>query len=172
MTWNACGRVRPGRSDKVRLTVLALGTRMPAWVDQAVADYVRRLPPEIGFELRELPLARRRGGGADPRAISKEADSVREALPDRSRLVALDVRGRSFSTEQLARKLSDWQMTGQNYSMVIGGPDGIDRSLLRQAELRWSLSPLTIPHPLVRVLLVEQLYRAWTINAGHPYHRS
>jgi 23S rRNA (pseudouridine1915-N3)-methyltransferase len=84
----------------------------------------------------------------------------------------LDVQGRSLSTEQLAARLADWQMSGNNYSLVIGGPDGVDRSLLQQAELCWSLSPLTLPHPLVRVVLVEQLYRAWTINAGHPYHRS
>ena len=84
----------------------------------------------------------------------------------------LDVEGRSFTTEQLADRLQAWQMSGDNYSLVIGGPDGVDPSLLDDAQLRWSLSPLTLPHPLVRVLLVEQLYRAWTINAGHPYHRS
>ena len=87
-------------------------------------------------------------------------------------LVVLDVAGRSFSTEQLAGRLSEWRMSGDNYSLLIGGPDGVEESVLRQAGLRWSLSPLTLPHPLVRVVLVEQLYRAWTITTGHPYHRS
>jgi 23S rRNA (pseudouridine1915-N3)-methyltransferase len=87
-------------------------------------------------------------------------------------LIVLDVTGRSFSTEQLAVELLEWQMSGCNYSLVIGGPDGVDNHLLQQADQLWSLSPLTLPHPLVRILLVEQLYRAWSINAGHPYHRS
>ena len=96
----------------------------------------------------------------------------RDALPARDKLVVLDVTGRSFSTEALAGRLADWQMSGDNVSLVIGGPDGVEPALLQEAELCWSLSPLTLPHPLVRVVLVEQIYRAWTINAGHPYHRS
>ena len=151
----------------MRLTIIALGTRMPDWIERGIGEYSKRFPAEIKLELRELPLAPR---GAQ--ALSRECQRVRKSLPKRDRLVVLDVTGRSFSTEQLAVKLADWQMSGSNYSLVIGGPDGLDSSLLQQAELCWSLSPLTFPHPLVRVLLVEQLYRAWTINAGHPYHRS
>ena len=151
----------------MRLTIIALGKRMPDWVERGFGEYSKRFPPEIKLQLRELPLAPR-----GPQALSLEAQRVRKALPQRDRLVVLDMAGRSFSTEQLAGKLAGWQMSGSNYSLVIGGPDGIDSSLLQQADLCWSLSPLTLPHPLVRVLLVEQLYRAWTINAGHPYHRS
>lgn len=156
----------------MKLTVLALGTRMPGWVEDGVREYHKRLPPELKLEIRELPLASRGRDATPARVVAREAKSVREALPARDRLVVLDVAGRSLSTEQLARRLADWQMSGDNYSLVIGGPDGVDQGLLDDADLRWSLSPLTLPHPLVRVLLVEQLYRAWTINAGHPYHRS
>jgi 23S rRNA (pseudouridine1915-N3)-methyltransferase len=155
----------------VRITLLAVGTRMPAWVDSAVAEYSKRLPPELRFEIRALPIANRSGGNT-AQAMAREGKSIRDAMPRRDRLVALDVAGRALSTEQLAAHLSAWQMSGDNYSLVIGGPDGIEGSLLEKSNMRWSLSPLTLPHPLVRVVVVEQLYRAWTINAGHPYHRS
>jgi 23S rRNA (pseudouridine1915-N3)-methyltransferase len=156
----------------VRLTILALGTRMPGWVEQAVAEYSKRFPPEIKLELREIPLPQRGKDNNTARLMAQEAELLRKAVPDRDRVVVLDVKGSAWSTEQLATRLEDWQMSACNYSLIIGGPDGLDSALLKQADLRWSLSPLTLPHPLVRVLLVEQLYRAWTINAGHPYHRS
>jgi 23S rRNA (pseudouridine1915-N3)-methyltransferase len=155
----------------VKLTVLAMGTRMPAWVEAGVGEYCKRLPPELKIDIRELPLANR-GNQSQARAVALESATIRGALKPRDRLVVLDVEGRSFSTEALAKRLEDWQMSGNNVSLVIGGPDGVEESLLREAELCWSLSPLTLPHPLVRVVLVEQLYRAWTINAGHPYHRN
>jgi 23S rRNA (pseudouridine1915-N3)-methyltransferase len=155
----------------VKITILALGSRMPDWVDSGVSEYSKRMPPEFKLELRELPLAQR-GKSGNPQAITRECDAIRKAHPPQDRLIVLDVTGRSFSTEQLAGRLSDWRMSASNYSLVIGGPDGVDSSLLKQADLLWSLSPLTLPHPLVRILLVEQLYRAWTINAGHPYHRN
>ena len=113
-----------------------------------------------------------RGKSGNPQAVTQESAAIRKALPVGDRMVVLDVTGKSLSTQQLATRLADWQMSGVNYSLVIGGPDGVEPALLSESELNWSLSPLTLPHPLVRVLLVEQLYRAWTINAGHPYHRS
>ena len=155
----------------MKLTILALGTRMPDWVERGVAEYSKRLPPEIKLEWRELPLAAR-GKSGNSQAVVREAETIRKALPSQDRLVILDVLGRSFSTEKLANTLADWQMSGMNYSIVIGGPDGVEQALLQEADLLWSLSPLTLPHPLVRVVLAEQLYRAWSINAGHPYHRS
>ena len=155
----------------MRLTLVALGNRMPGWVEEGVAEYRKRLPPELRLEIRELPLANRSNTSVAS-AVEKEGRAIRDAVPARDRLVILDVSGRSFSTEQLAERLSQWQMSGDNYSLVVGGPDGVEPSLLREADLTWSLSPLTLPHPLVRVVLAEQLYRAWTINAGHPYHRS
>jgi 23S rRNA (pseudouridine1915-N3)-methyltransferase len=144
---------------------------MPGWVEQGAGEYRKRLPPELKLELKELALAQRGRGSDAGRAMAKESEAMRKAIPRGDRVIALDVTGRSFSTEDLAGRLQDWQMSGSNYSLLIGGPDGIDSALLQEAELRWSLSPLTLPHPLVRVLLVEQLYRAWTINTGHPYHR-
>lgn len=144
---------------------------MPVWVEQAVSEYSKRFPAEIKLSLRELPMAQRGKDGNVARAMAQEAEAMRKALAPRDRVVALDVGGRSWSTEQLAGQLADWQMSAENYSLLIGGPDGLDPSLLREAHARWSLSALTLPHPLVRVILVEQLYRAWTINAKHPYHR-
>jgi 23S rRNA (pseudouridine1915-N3)-methyltransferase len=155
----------------LKLTVLAVGTRMPAWVESGVGEYSKRMPPELKLQWRELPLAAR-GKSGNSQAIARETDAIRKALPPQDRLVVLDVAGHSFSTGKLAEKLALWQMSGMNYSIVIGGPDGVGKSLRQQAELLWSLSPLTLPHPLVRVVLVEQLYRAWSINAGHPYHRA
>lgn len=144
---------------------------MPVWVEQAVSEYSKRFPAAIKLSLRELPMAQRGKDGNVARAVAQEAEAMRKALAPRDRVVALDVGGRSWSTEQLAGQLADWQMSAENYSLLIGGPDGLDPSLLREAHARWSLSALTLPHPLVRVILVEQLYRAWTINAKHPYHR-
>ena len=156
----------------MRLTILALGTRMPGWVEQAVAEYSKRFPPGIKLELREIALPQRGKDNNTSRLVAQEAELLRKAIPEHDRVVALDVEGSAWSTGQLAARLEEWQMSACNYSLLIGGPDGLDDALLKQADLRWSLSPLTLPHPLVRVVLVEQLYRAWTINAGHPYHRS
>lgn len=144
---------------------------MPAWVEQGVAEYQKRLPREIQLNLRELPLAQR-GQGSAQQAMDKEAQALRKAMGARDRIIALDVKGKPWSTEELAQQLQSWQMSGSDYSLIIGGPDGIAPDLLASAEQRWSLSALTLPHPMVRVLVVEQLYRAWSINAGHPYHRS
>ena len=150
---------------------MAVGTRMPAWVEQAVAEYSKRLPPEIKLAFKELPLAQRGKDNNPARAMAQEAVAIRRAIPERDKVIVLDVAGRSWATQQLADKLAQWQMSTENYSLLIGGPDGLDPDLLREADQSWSLSPLTLPHPLVRVILVEQLYRAWTINVAHPYHR-
>jgi 23S rRNA (pseudouridine1915-N3)-methyltransferase len=156
----------------MRLTVITVGGKMPAWVSEGVADYSRRLPREIRLEWRELPLARR-GRDTSPEQLRlREGEQILKTLPEGDRVIALDVRGTAWSTEQLAEQLSDWQMAGTNVSLLIGGPDGLSQDCLQRARQRWSLSALTLPHPLVRVLLAEQLYRAWTITAGHPYHRA
>jgi 23S rRNA (pseudouridine1915-N3)-methyltransferase len=156
----------------MRISLIAVGTRMPAWVEDGVAEYSRRLPPEIQFEIRELALGRR-GKNADiVRAMAEEGDAMLAAIPARDRVIALDVRGRSLATEQLAVKLAAWQMEGDDVSLLVGGPDGLDPRCLDRAAEKWSLSALTLPHPLVRVLIAEQLYRAWSINHNHPYHRA
>ena len=154
----------------MRLRILAVGTRMPAWVETAVQEYARRLPPELALEIVEVPLGRR-ARGADPAAVAEEGRALLKAVGVRDMLVALDIAGEPWSTSGLAARLAAWQGTGGNCCFLVGGPDGLDRSCLERARARWSLSALTLPHPLVRVLLAEQLYRAWTISAGHPYHR-
>jgi len=155
----------------MRLSVIAVGTKMPAWVSQGVAEYGKRMPRELKLAWREIPLARR-GRDANPQQLcSREGEQMLKAIPDGDRVVALDVQGKRISTEQLAEQLRAWQMSGDNYSLLIGGPDGLGPECLERAQLRWSLSDLTLPHPLVRILLAEQLYRAWTITVNHPYHR-
>ena len=155
----------------MRLKIIAVGTKMPAWVETGAAEYTRRMPPELKVEWCELALGQR-GKGADlKRAIAREGDAMLKAIGRSDKVVALDVKGKPWSTEQLASQLADWQFQGCDYSFLIGGPDGLAPECLARADLKWSLSPLTMPHPLVRILLAEQLYRAWTINAGHPYHK-
>lgn len=144
---------------------------MPKWVEQGVDEYCKRLPPELKLEVKEIALGKR-GKGADiRRAIASEGQQMLAAIGDRDRVVALDVKGKPWSTEQLASNLADWQLGGSNISLLVGGPDGLAEECLQRADQRWSLSALTLPHPLVRIVLAEQLYRAWTINNNHPYHR-
>ena len=157
----------------MRITVLAVGGKMPAWVGEGVAEYSKRLPRELRLDWRDLPLAQRSKKNADTAALrEKEGDQILKAIPEGDRVVALDVRGKSWSTEELAGQLGNWQMEGINVSLLIGGPDGLSPACLERADTRWSLSALTLPHPLVRVLLAEQIYRAWTITVNHPYHRA
>ncbi len=155
----------------MKLRLLAVGTRMPVWVEAGFADYAARFPPECRLELKEIP-AGRRGKARDPRrAVTEEGARLRAALPKRAHVVALDERGQSWSTAQLARELAGWLRNGQDAAFLIGGPDGLAADLLARAQQRWSLSPLTLPHALVRVLVAEQLYRAWSVLKNHPYHR-
>ena len=155
----------------MRLSILAVGGKMPAWVNEGLAEYSKRLPRELQLNWREIPLARRTKDKTTQQVREAESEQLLKAVPAGDRVIALDVRGKSWTTEGLAKQLQDWQMSGDNFSILIGGPDGLSPACLSRADLRWSLSDLTLPHPLVRVVLVEQLYRAWTITANHPYHR-
>lgn len=155
----------------MRIRIIAVGTKMPGWVEQGVKEYQKRLPPEWNLELKELPLGRR-GKGADlKRAIYSEGQQMLAAIGAGDTVVALDVLGKPWTTEQLACECLAWQDSGNNISLLIGGPDGLAAECLAVAHKRWSLSALTLPHPVVRIVLTEQLYRAWTINNNHPYHR-
>ncbi len=155
----------------MRIKLLAVGTRMPAWVESGVAEYRKRLPAEFSLDIQEIPLAKR-GKNADiRRARQQEGEALLKAVPRDDLIVALDVTGRSLSTEKLAETLGGWYDEGHNVSLLVGGPDGLDPMCLQQAGQRWSLSAMTLPHPLVRVMLAEQIYRAWSILQGHPYHR-
>jgi len=155
----------------MRISLIAVGTKMPAWVGQGVQEYGKRMPRELKLEWREIPLARRGKDAHAQQLRTREGEQIIKAIPAGDRVIALDVRGKRISTEQLAQQLEDWRMSGDNYSLLIGGPDGLSRECLERADMRWSLSDLTLPHPLVRILLAEQLYRAWTITVNHPYHR-
>ncbi|WP_207063863.1 23S rRNA (pseudouridine(1915)-N(3))-methyltransferase RlmH [Motiliproteus sp. SC1-56] len=155
----------------MRIKLITLGTRMPSWVTEGYQEYAKRFGSGVTLELQELALGHR-GKGSDPaRAIQREGDQMLAAIPKGDLVVVLDVKGRPWSTEQLADKLAGWQMDGSDLSLLVGGPDGLDPRCLARADQRWSLSALTLPHPLVRVLLAEQLYRAWTLLQGHPYHK-
>ncbi|WP_123712169.1 23S rRNA (pseudouridine(1915)-N(3))-methyltransferase RlmH [Sinobacterium caligoides] len=156
----------------MRIRIIAVGSKMPKWVEEGVAEYRKRLPATFKLDFIEIALGKR-GKGADlARAIASESKEMLAQVPAGSKVVALDVLGKSWSTEKLAANLADWQMHSPDVCLLIGGPDGLSRDCLQRADLKWSLSALTMPHPLVRVLLTEQVYRAWTINQGHPYHRS
>lgn len=155
----------------MRVSLICIGTKMPAWVEEGVAEYRKRLPAEIQFDIKELPLPKRGKNTDIRRAISQEGEAMIGAIPAGDRVIALDVLGKAVSTHGLAEALANWQMDGENVSILVGGPDGLSAKCLSLARQKWSLSAMTLPHPLVRVLFAEQLYRAWTINNNHPYHR-
>lgn len=156
----------------VNINLIAIGTRMPAWVNEAYREYARRLPRECRLHLTEIPLAQRVKSRNVERAVAEEGKRMLAELSPAEHVIALDVNGRSWSTEQLAGQFQQWMQEGRGISLLVGGPDGLSDACLERARQRWSLSPLTLPHALVRVLLAEQLYRAWTLMVGHPYHRA
>ena len=155
----------------MRVKVIAVGTRMPEWVTSGVREYQKRLPREWRFEWLELPLGGRGKSRDVNKAVLSEGQSILAAIGKQDRIIALDVKGKPWDTPQLSSQLSNWQMAGQDVSLLIGGPDGLSAECLQQASQRWSLSPLTLPHPLVRIILIEQLYRAWSLLNNHPYHK-
>ena len=156
----------------MQLLVAAVGQRMPGWVTEAWTEYARRLPPVLSLSLREISLAKRGKNADTKRLTATESAALYEAMPARARVIALDVQGRTWSTQELATNLEEWMGEGRDVGFMIGGPDGIDTDIMQKADTRLSLGPLTLPHPLVRVVLAEQLYRAWTITQNHPYHRA
>lgn len=155
----------------MKLQLVAVGTKMPAWVETGFQEYVRRFPKDMPFELLEIP-AGKRGKNADiKRILEKEGEQTLAVIPKGNRIVTLDIPGKPWTTEQLAEQLERWKQDGRDVSFLIGGPEGLAPSCKAAADQSWSLSPLTLPHPLVRVVVAESLYRAWSITANHPYHR-
>jgi len=153
----------------MQLLLCAVGRKMPGWVQQGTEEYQKRLPRQWQFTIRET--AQSKLGSADLNK-AKETEVMLASLPERAHLVALDNRGETWSTKELADRLTQWQGLGKPVCLMIGGPDGLHDDALDRSQQRWSLSPLTFPHPLVRVLVVEQLYRAHSLNINHPYHRA
>ena len=154
----------------MKLLIVAVGLRVPDWAQTAYDDYAKRFPPELKVELKAVKTEAR-GSKTVEALMAAERERIEAAIPRGARVVALDERGTSLTTVALAQKLKAWQLENDAVALVIGGPDGLDPEYKRNAHERIRLSDLTLPHAMVRVLLAEQLYRAWSINANHPYHR-
>jgi len=148
--------------------MLAVGKKMPSWVTAGYQEYARRFPSHCRLEIREVAQAK----VGNPSAIrDKEGEKLIQAVPRNTRVIALDVSGQAWNTPTLARQLEIWKSGGQDVCLLVGGPEGLSAAALATAHQSWSLSPLTFPHPLVRIVVAEQLYRAESILRGHPYHR-
>ena len=155
----------------MRIRLVSVASRMPRWVEDGYQEYAKRLPAELALELVEIPLATR-GKNADiARLMRREGEQMLAAVQPGERIVTLEVTGKPWSTEQLAQELERWRLEARNVNLMVGGPEGLAPEVCARSEQRWSLSPLTLPHPLVRILIGEQIYRAWTLLSGHPYHK-
>ncbi|WBA15450.1 23S rRNA (pseudouridine(1915)-N(3))-methyltransferase RlmH [Salinivibrio proteolyticus] len=155
----------------MKIQLIAVGNKMPKWVEQGFAEYQRRFPKDMPLELIEIP-AGKRGKNADiARILQKEGEAMLAAVNRGSRIVTLDIPGRPWDTPQLAEQLEKWKLDARDVAILIGGPEGLAPECKAAAEQSWSLSPLTLPHPLVRIVMAESLYRAWSLTTNHPYHR-
>ena len=155
----------------MKLVIAAVGTRMPGWVDEGFADYAKRMPRELPMELAAVKAEPRSEGKTVETMMGAEAQRLRGVLPSHCRLIALDERGTELTTQNLAQRLQRWMQEGDDTAFLIGGPDGLDPALKREANEQVRLSGLTLPHAMVRVMLAEALYRASSVIRGHPYHR-
>ncbi len=156
----------------MHIRLLAVGDRQPSWVDEAFGTYTGRFPREWKFRLDVLPTVRRNKNDKSRQAMEAEGEQILGRLNAAEQVVLLDERGKQFSSKGLAGHLSDWQSDGRDLAFVVGGPDGVSDSVRQRADMTWSLSQLTLPHGLARVLFAEQLYRAHSLQTGHPYHRA
>lgn len=156
----------------MKIELMAIGTKMPTWVQQGFTEYQKRLPKDCELILTELPMTPRTKTGNVELWKDKDSETLLKAIPAQSLVIALDERGKNFSSEQLAERLESWRESTQHLSLLIGGPDGLSDTCKTRASALWSLSALTLPHPLVRIIVAEQLYRAWTLLQDHPYHRA
>ncbi len=145
---------------------------MPKWVQEGYAEYAKRLPKSCALKLIELPMAARGKNNSVENLKAEEAKRILAAVPKGARLVVLDEHGQQVTTKGLADKLEDWLGGGQDIALIVGGPDGLDKDIIQKAQWKWGLSNLTLPHPMVRILVAEQLYRAWSVTQNHPYHRA
>lgn len=156
----------------MKIHLLAVGTRMPDWIKSGYREYAERLPRECALNLVEIP-AGKRGVNLDvARIVRDEGERLLAAVPVGSRRIALDERGQEWSTVELAEQLAGWLQDGRDLSLLVGGPDGLDSGCRARTDGLWALSRLTLPHPLVRVIVAEQIYRAWSLLHHHPYHRA
>ncbi|GMR17661.1 MAG: 23S rRNA (pseudouridine(1915)-N(3))-methyltransferase RlmH [Gammaproteobacteria bacterium] len=155
----------------MRICIVSVGKQMPAWVEQAFQAYQKRLPSRFQLQLTEVPAGRRTKGADLVRISREETKRILAAVPDGYRIIALERTGKTMTSTQLAAAMKDYMNNGENLAIITGGPEGLDDECLEKANEVWSLSALTLAHPVVRVVLAEQLYRAWSIIQNHPYHR-
>ena len=155
----------------MQISLIAIGHRMPDWVTQGFDEFARRMPPECQLKLIELPLSKRSKGSDIVRLMEQEGERMLAAIPKDALVVSLEVEGKAWTTPQLSTQLEGWLQMGRNVALLVGGPEGLAKACQAKAEVRWSLSPLTLPHPLVRIVVAEQLYRAMSIIKNHPYHK-
>lgn len=156
----------------MKLIIIAVGLRMPDWVETAWQDYAKRMPADCAIELKEVKPEPRTSGKTPAQMMQAEAKRIEAAIPANALTIVLDERGKDITTMQLAKTMQTWRDSGQDIAILIGGPDGLDAELKNRYPNKLRLSSLTLPHPMVRVLLAEQLYRAWAITVNHPYHRA
>ncbi|WP_025673784.1 23S rRNA (pseudouridine(1915)-N(3))-methyltransferase RlmH [Salinivibrio socompensis] len=155
----------------MKIQLIAVGNKMPKWVQQGFEEYQRRFPKDMPLELVEVAAGKRSKNADITRILQKEGEAMLAAVHRGSRIVTLDIPGKPWNTPQLASQLEKWKLDGRDVAILIGGPEGLAPDCKAAAEQSWSLSPLTLPHPLVRVLMAESLYRAWSLTTNHPYHR-
>jgi len=156
----------------MQLIIAAIGHKMPAWIETGFQEYAKRMPPECKLVLKEIkPIDRASNKNAEA-VMAQERTRIEAVLPKGGRMIALDERGQDLTTMQMSQLLTQWQQQGGDVTFVIGGADGLDADLKKNADMLIRISSLTLPHGLVRVLLAEQLYRAWSITQNHPYHRT
>jgi len=155
----------------MQIHLITIGNRMPAWVQQGYDEYAKRLPRECELTLKEIAPGKRGKNSDVARIVRDEGDRMLAAIPQGAHVVSLDLPGKPWTTPELAQAMQRWLESGQNIALLIGGPEGLAESAKQAARESWSLSRLTFPHPLVRIVVAEQLYRAWSILQNHPYHR-
>lgn len=155
----------------MQIHFICIGQKMPKWIQDGYQEYAKRLPKSCELKLVELPVAKRNKTSNLDKLKQQETEKILASLPKHATLIALDEHGENLSTTGLASKLTDWLAAGKDLALIVGGPDGLSQEILQQASWKWSLSKLTLPHPLVRVVVAEQIYRAWTLTQNHPYHR-
>lgn len=155
----------------MKIRLFCVTHKTPAWVKEGYEEYAKRIPPAYSIELVEIPAEKRTPTANTKRLMEREGEKILGMIKQDELVVALNIKGEKWSTEKLAQQLAEWHQDGRNIALLIGGPEGLAPACLERANVHWSLSPMTFPHFLVKVILAEQLYRAYTILTGHPYHR-
>jgi 23S rRNA (pseudouridine1915-N3)-methyltransferase len=155
----------------MKLQLVAVGNKMPPWVTEGFTQYQRRFTSDTPLNIVEIPAQKRTKNADIPRILKKEGEMILQAIPSNHHIVSLEVTGKPWSTPELAAQMQKWLLDGRDVSFMVGGPEGLSKECIDAAGQKWSLSKLTLPHPLVRIVLAESLYRAWSLNNNHPYHR-